>query len=114
MLSVLISLVLTLRGIVRSRAALHLEVLALCHRLQALQAARTSPIEFSVATGSGSMGGSLTLVHVGSKRGLYRRSVSGGFTGQRVPRRRRNPVAPFWSLARPGFRTARDDAGRPE
>src|SRR2546421_10540184 len=40
MLSVLISLLLTLRGIVRSRAALHLEVLALRHQLQVLQRSR--------------------------------------------------------------------------
>ena len=40
MRSVLISLLLTLRGIVRSRAALHLEVLALRHQLQVLQRSR--------------------------------------------------------------------------
>src|SRR6185295_6135450 len=40
MLSVLISLLLTLRGLVRSRAALHLEVLALRHQLQVLQRSR--------------------------------------------------------------------------
>jgi putative transposase len=40
MLSVLISLLLTLRGIVRSRAALHLEVLALRHQLQVLHRSR--------------------------------------------------------------------------
>ena len=40
MMSVLISLVPTLRGIVRSRAALHLEVLALRHQLQVLQRSR--------------------------------------------------------------------------
>jgi putative transposase len=41
MRSVLISLLLTLRGLVRSRIALHLEVLALRHQLQVLQ--RTKP-----------------------------------------------------------------------
>ena len=38
--SVLVSLLLTLRGLVRSRAALHLEVLALRHQLQVLQRSR--------------------------------------------------------------------------
>src|ERR671912_569971 len=37
MSSVLMSLLATLRGVVRSRAALHLEVLALRHQLQVLQ-----------------------------------------------------------------------------
>jgi len=41
MTSVLISLLATLRGVLRSRAALHLEVLALRHQLQVLQ--RTQP-----------------------------------------------------------------------
>src|SRR4030095_10001037 len=41
MRSVLISLLLTLRGVARARAALHLEVLALRHQLQVLQ--RTKP-----------------------------------------------------------------------
>ena len=40
MTSVLISLLLTLRGLVRSRIALHLEVLALRHQLQVLQRSR--------------------------------------------------------------------------
>ena len=40
MLSVLISLLLTLRGLVSSRIALHLEVLALRHQLQVLQRSR--------------------------------------------------------------------------
>jgi putative transposase len=40
MTSVLISLLLTVRGLVRSRAALHLEVLALRHQLQVLQRSR--------------------------------------------------------------------------
>ena len=40
MMSVLISLLLTLRGIVRSRAVLHLEVLALRYQLQVLQRSR--------------------------------------------------------------------------
>ena len=38
--SVLVSLLLTLRGLARSRAALHLEVLALRHQLQVLQRSR--------------------------------------------------------------------------
>src|SRR6266436_5624587 len=37
MTSVLISLLLTLRGLVRSRGALHLEVLGLRHQIQVLQ-----------------------------------------------------------------------------
>ena len=40
MMSILISLLLTLRGIVRSRAVLHLELLALRHQLQVLQRSR--------------------------------------------------------------------------
>ncbi|OLC78131.1 MAG: integrase [Acidobacteria bacterium 13_1_40CM_4_65_8] len=40
MSSVLLSLVLTLRGLARSRAALHLEVLALRHQLHVLQRSR--------------------------------------------------------------------------
>jgi hypothetical protein len=49
MLSVLISLVLTLRGIVRSRAALHLEVLALRHQLQVLQRSRPRRLRLAKA-----------------------------------------------------------------
>src|SRR5262245_44845591 len=41
MTSVLISLLSMVRGVVRSRAALHLEVLALRYQLQVLQRART-------------------------------------------------------------------------
>jgi len=40
MTSVLLSLLLTVRGMVRSRAALHLEVLALLHQVQVLQRLR--------------------------------------------------------------------------
>ena len=40
MTSVLLSLLLTLRGLAQSRAALHLEVLALRHRLQVLERSR--------------------------------------------------------------------------
>ena len=40
MLAVLISFLLTLRGLVRSRVALHVEVLALRHQLQVLQRSR--------------------------------------------------------------------------
>src|SRR5437773_6450190 len=47
MRSVLISLLLTLRGIVRSRAALHLEVLALRHQLQVLQRSRRRRIRLA-------------------------------------------------------------------
>ena len=48
MISVLISLLQTLRGLAQSRAALHLEVLALRHQLQVLQ--RTRPRRVRVAT----------------------------------------------------------------
>src|SRR6476620_9114206 len=47
MRSALISLLLTLRGIVRARAALHLEVLALRHQLQVLQ--RSQPRRLRLA-----------------------------------------------------------------
>jgi hypothetical protein len=40
MISVLLSVLLTLRGFAQSRAALHLEVLALRHQLQVLQRSR--------------------------------------------------------------------------
>ena len=40
MMSALISLLLTLRGLAQSRAALHLEVLALHHQLQVLERSR--------------------------------------------------------------------------
>jgi putative transposase len=40
MTSVLLPLLLTLRGLVRSRIALHLDVLALRHQLQVLQRSR--------------------------------------------------------------------------
>jgi len=40
MTSVLISILATLQGLVRSRAALHLEVLALRHQLQVLERCR--------------------------------------------------------------------------
>jgi len=40
MMSVLISMLLTLRGLARSRVALHLEVLALRHQLQVLLRSR--------------------------------------------------------------------------
>jgi putative transposase len=48
MMSVLLSLLLTLRGSARSRAALQLEVLALRHQLQVLQ--RTRPRQVRLAT----------------------------------------------------------------
>src|SRR6476660_6018301 len=47
MMSVLISLLGTLRGFVRSRAALHLEVLALRHQLQVLQRSRQRRLRFA-------------------------------------------------------------------
>ena len=47
MMSVLLSLLLTLRTCARSRAALQLEVLALRHQLQVLQ--RTRPRRFRLA-----------------------------------------------------------------
>jgi putative transposase len=49
MLSVLISLLLTFRGIMRSRAALHLEVLALRHQLQVLQRSRPRRLRLAKA-----------------------------------------------------------------
>src|SRR5262245_54419717 len=49
MLSVLISVLLTLCGVARSRAALHLEVLALRHQLQVLQ--RTKPQRVTARSG---------------------------------------------------------------
>jgi putative transposase len=48
MTSVLISFLATLRGVVRSRAVLHLEVLALRHQLQVLQ--RSRPRRLRLAT----------------------------------------------------------------
>ena len=48
MITVLVSLLQTLRGLVQSRAALHLEVLALRHQLQVLQ--RTRPRRVRLAT----------------------------------------------------------------
>jgi|SRR5262249_32112947 len=49
MTSVLISLLATLRGAVRSRAALHLEVLALRHQLQVLQRPRPRRLRLAKA-----------------------------------------------------------------
>ena len=55
MTSVLISVLATLRGLVRSRAALHLEVLALRHQLQVLERTRprhvrlTGPVALDLA-----------------------------------------------------------------
>ena len=40
MISVLVSVLATLRGLLRSRAALHIEVLALRHQVQVLQRSR--------------------------------------------------------------------------
>jgi hypothetical protein len=47
MTSVLLALLATLRGIVRSRAALHLEILALRHQVQVLQ--RSQPPRLRLA-----------------------------------------------------------------
>src|SRR5438309_6891795 len=44
MLPVLISVLAVLRGVVRSRVATHLEVLALRHQLQVLQRSRPLPV----------------------------------------------------------------------
>src|SRR5213596_1710291 len=49
MMSVLISLLLTLRGLARSRAALRLEVLALRHQLQVLQRSRPRRVRLAKA-----------------------------------------------------------------
>src|SRR5262249_14737902 len=49
MTSVLISLLQTLRGFVRSRAALHLEVLALRHQLQVLERSRPKRLRLVTA-----------------------------------------------------------------
>ena len=53
--------------------------------------------------GSGSMGGSLPQARVSSKSGPVWSVVREGSRGERVPRRRRNAVAPFWNLASAGF-----------
>ena len=45
--SVLISVLAMLRGVVRSRALLHLEILALRHQLQVLQRSRPSPLRIA-------------------------------------------------------------------
>src|SRR5262245_59207831 len=49
MLSLLISFLLTLRGLVRSRAVLHLEMLALRHQLQVLQRSRPRRLRLAKA-----------------------------------------------------------------
>ena len=49
MISVLLSLLLTLRGSVRSHAALQFEVLALRHQLQVLQRTRPRRVRFAKA-----------------------------------------------------------------
>src|SRR3954453_19858154 len=49
MMSVLISLLATLRGVVRTRAALHLEVLALRHQLQVHQRSRPRRLHLAKA-----------------------------------------------------------------
>ena len=48
MISVLVSLLQTLRGLAKSRAALHLEVLALRHQLQVLQRSRPRRLQLSM------------------------------------------------------------------
>src|SRR5204862_1822003 len=49
MMPALISLLLTLRGFARSRAALHLEILALRHQLQVLQRSRPRRLHLAKA-----------------------------------------------------------------
>src|SRR5712691_6821282 len=49
MLPVLISVLAVLRGVVRSRVALHLEVLALRHQLQVLQRSRPRRVRLATA-----------------------------------------------------------------
>src|SRR4051812_21012044 len=49
MTAVLISLLATLRGIVRSRAVLHFELLALRHQLQVLQRSQPRPLRLGHA-----------------------------------------------------------------
>src|SRR5580765_8149775 len=49
MMSVLISVLAALRGLIRSRAALHFEVLALRHQLQALQRSRPQRLRLARA-----------------------------------------------------------------
>jgi len=49
MKSVLISLLLTLGGVARSRAALHFELLALRHQLQVLQRSRPRRVRLGAA-----------------------------------------------------------------
>jgi len=51
MISVLVSLLLTVRSCVRSRAALHLEVLALRHQLQVLSRSRPQRLRLAQADG---------------------------------------------------------------
>src|SRR2546421_649624 len=50
MTSVLMALLATLRGVVRSRAALHLEVLALRHQVHVLQRSRPRRLPLAQAT----------------------------------------------------------------
>lgn len=49
MMPAMISLLLTLQGLARSRAALHLEVLALRHQLQVLERSRTRRVQLAKA-----------------------------------------------------------------
>ena len=49
MTSVLISLLTTVRGVLRSRAALHLEVLALRHQVQVLQRSQSRRLQLANA-----------------------------------------------------------------
>jgi transposase InsO family protein len=49
MMPAIISLLLTLQGLARSRAALHLEVLALRHQLQVLERSRTRRVQLAKA-----------------------------------------------------------------
>jgi hypothetical protein len=48
-MSVVVSALIAIRSLVRSRAALHLEILALRHHLQVLERARSPAVRLTVA-----------------------------------------------------------------
>jgi len=56
MMSVLISALATLQGLIRSRAALHLEVLALRHQLQVVQRSRPRRLRLAKRTDASGRG----------------------------------------------------------
>jgi hypothetical protein len=81
--SVLISLLLTLRGIVRSRAALHLEVLALCHQIASsptVTAATIAPRD----SGPVALGLPVALVERMANGARHRQAVSVSATFKRL------------------------------